>query len=38
MTAIACVRGREVLDSRGNPAVEVDALLEDGLLGRAAVR
>ncbi|MFB9683457.1 phosphopyruvate hydratase [Amycolatopsis plumensis] len=37
MTAIARVRGREVLDSRGNPTVEVDVLLEDGSLGRAAV-
>jgi enolase len=37
MTAIARVRGREVLDSRGNPTVEVDVVLEDGSLGRAAV-
>jgi enolase len=37
MTAIVHVRGREVLDSRGNPTVEVDVLLEDGSLGRAAV-
>jgi enolase len=37
MTAITRVRGREVLDSRGNPTVEVDVLLEDGSLGRAAV-
>jgi enolase len=37
MTAIAGVRGREVLDSRGNPTVEVDVLLEDGSVGRAAV-
>jgi enolase len=37
MTAIARVCGREVLDSRGNPTVEVDVLLEDGSLGRAAV-
>jgi enolase len=37
MTAIVQVRGREVLDSRGNPTVEVDVLLEDGSLGRAAV-
>ncbi len=31
------VRGREILDSRGNPTVEVDVLLADGSLGRAAV-
>ena len=31
------VRGREILDSRGNPTVEVDVVLEDGTLGRAAV-
>jgi enolase len=37
MTVIVAVRGREVLDSRGNPTVEVDVLLEDGSLGRAAV-
>ncbi|MCR6485124.1 phosphopyruvate hydratase [Amycolatopsis sp. OK19-0408] len=37
MTAIARVRGREVLDSRGNPTVEVDVVLADGSLGRAAV-
>jgi enolase len=37
MTAISRVLGREVLDSRGNPTVEVDILLEDGSLGRAAV-
>ncbi|MFL6128798.1 MAG: phosphopyruvate hydratase [Mycobacteriales bacterium] len=37
MTAIASVIGREILDSRGNPTVEVDVLLEDGSLGRAAV-
>jgi enolase len=29
--------GREILDSRGNPTVEVDVLLEDGAFGRAAV-
>src|SRR5215510_5992582 len=34
---IAAVRGREILDSRGNPTVEVDVILEDGTLGRAAV-
>src|ERR1700737_4229103 len=31
------VRGREILDSRGNPTVEVDVLLESGEVGRAAV-
>ena len=31
------IRAREILDSRGNPTVEVDVLLDDGLLGRAAV-
>jgi enolase len=34
---IAQVRGREILDSRGNPTVEVDVILTDGTLGRAAV-
>jgi len=37
MTAIIDIIGREILDSRGNPTVEVDVLLEDGALGRAAV-
>jgi enolase len=37
MTAIVNIVGREILDSRGNPTVEVDVLLEDGALGRAAV-
>ena len=37
MTAIADIVAREVLDSRGNPTVEVDITLEDGSLGRAAV-
>jgi enolase len=37
MTAIIDITGREVLDSRGNPTVEVDVALEDGSLGRAAV-
>ncbi len=37
MTAIADIRAREILDSRGNPTVEVDVLLADGTLGRAAV-
>ncbi|GHB34508.1 enolase [Pseudovibrio japonicus] len=37
MTAIIDIIGREILDSRGNPTVEVDVLLEDGSFGRAAV-
>jgi enolase len=37
MTAIVDVVGREILDSRGNPTVEVDVHLEDGSMGRAAV-
>ncbi|MEU5820862.1 phosphopyruvate hydratase [Streptomyces sp. NPDC047803] len=37
MTAITSVTGRRVLDSRGNPTVEVDVELSDGSLGRAAV-
>jgi len=37
MSRIADVRGREILDSRGNPTVEVDVLLDSGALGRAAV-
>ncbi|MDN3645488.1 phosphopyruvate hydratase [Pontixanthobacter aestiaquae] len=37
MTAILDIHGREVLDSRGNPTVEVDILLEDGSFGRAMV-
>ena len=36
-TVIDTVHAREILDSRGNPTVEVDVLLEDGTLGRAAV-
>lgn len=37
MTAILDIHAREILDSRGNPTVEVDILLEDGSFGRAAV-
>jgi enolase len=37
MAKIANVIGREILDSRGNPTVEVDVILSDGTLGRAAV-
>ena len=36
MTAIVDIIGREILDSRGNPTVEVDVVLESGALGRAA--
>jgi enolase len=36
-TKIQTVKGRQILDSRGNPTVEVDVILEDGTLGRAAV-
>jgi enolase len=37
LTAITSIHGREILDSRGNPTVEVDVTLESGALGRAAV-
>jgi len=37
MTLIAALVAREILDSRGNPTIEVDCLLEDGVTGRAAV-
>jgi enolase len=37
MTAIVDIKAREILDSRGNPTVEVDVVLEDGSVGRAAV-
>ena len=37
MTAITDIIGREILDSRGNPTVEVEVILEDGSMGRAAV-
>ena len=37
MPAIEVIHAREILDSRGNPTVEVDVLLEDGAVGRAAV-
>lgn len=37
MTAITSIIGREILDSRGNPTVEVDVILEDGSRGRAGV-
>src|SRR6266851_2616657 len=37
MTAIADIHAREILDSRGNPTVEVDVTLDSGAMGRAAV-
>ena len=37
MTTIIDIHAREILDSRGNPTVEVDVILEDGTMGRAAV-
>ncbi|HHH43181.1 MAG TPA: phosphopyruvate hydratase [Gammaproteobacteria bacterium] len=37
MANITAVKGREILDSRGNPTVEADVLLDDGSMGRAAV-
>ncbi len=37
MTKIACIKAREILDSRGNPTVEVDVTLECGAMGSAAV-
>ncbi|HHT9116489.1 MAG: phosphopyruvate hydratase [Planctomycetes bacterium] len=37
MTTISCVKAREILDSRGNPTIEVDVILKNGTMGRAAV-
>ena len=37
MTAIVDIRGREIMDSRGNPTIEVDVVLESGVMARAAV-
>ena len=37
MSKIKSVRARQILDSRGNPTVEVDVITENGVLGRAAV-
>ena len=37
MSSIIDINAREILDSRGNPTVEVDVVLEDGAVGRAAV-
>ena len=36
-TIITDIRAREIIDSRGNPTVEVDVELESGIIGRAAV-
>jgi enolase len=36
MTAIVDLIGREIIDSRGNPTVECDVLLESGVMGRSA--
>src|SRR3954466_987635 len=37
MSTISDIRAREIIDSRGNPTVEVDVMLETGAMGRAAV-
>ncbi|MBF0595411.1 MAG: phosphopyruvate hydratase [Candidatus Omnitrophica bacterium] len=37
MSTIKSIKGREIIDSRGNPTVEVDVILDNGILGRAAV-
>jgi enolase len=37
MSRIVDIRGREIIDSRGNPTVEADVVLESGVVGRAAV-
>jgi enolase len=37
MSRIAAIRGREIIDSRGNPTVEADVVLDSGAMGRAAV-
>ena len=37
MSAIVEILAREILDSRGNPTIEVDVILESGAMGRAAV-
>ena len=37
MSYIADIHARQILDSRGNPTVEVDVITENGILGRAAV-
>jgi enolase len=37
MSEIISIHGRQILDSRGNPTIEVEAILESGAMGRAAV-
>ena len=37
MSKIVDIRGREIIDSRGNPTVEADVVLDSGVVGRAAV-
>ena len=37
MAEIKAIKGREILDSRGNPTVEVEVILSDGMTGTAAV-
>jgi enolase len=37
VSLIADIRARQILDSRGNPTLEVDVALDDGVIGRAAV-
>src|SRR4051812_11559954 len=37
MSSILAIHAREILDSRGNPTVEADVILDDGIMGRAAV-
>ena len=37
MTIISNIKGREIIDSRGNPTLEVDVLLENDVIGRASV-
>ena len=37
MTRIVDIKAREIMDSRGNPTVEADVLVEGGVMGRAAV-
>ena len=37
MSLIEIIQARQILDSRGNPTVEVDVITENGILGRAAV-
>jgi enolase len=37
MSYIAKIQARQILDSRGNPTVEVDVILDNGIFGRAAV-